>query len=350
MQVACRIPSALVVALGLTTHLAFAQQPPAAAEAAKPEASASDAAPAEPAAPTPDCAEQDVTICGRKHFEAGTKAFENKDYLAASAEFEAALQQRPHPVIRFNLAVSQARLGHPKRAVELLRQVKGDPLADKELLERTLRELRTTEQSLSHITLQLADPKRDKVELDGVALELANGPDIALDPGNHHVKVISGNAVVLDQVLELATGERVELRVGERSRRIDVVVVPVGPAAPVVPQPPPPAPSRPLSPVWFYAGAGATAVLTGLTIGSGIDTQRAYDAYKRDLPQLSQAEADARVKSGHSRELRTNLLLAGSVLCGAGTAVMGVWFVDFSGKRRAALGFAPGGVYVAGQY
>jgi hypothetical protein len=91
-------------------------------------------------------------------------------------------------------------------------------------------------------------------------------------------------------------------------------------------------------------------VLTGLTIASGIDTQHAYDAYKRDLPHLEQAEADARVKSGHSRELRTNLLLAGSVLCGAGTAVIGVWFVDFSGKRRASLGFAPNGVAITGRY
>ena len=125
---------------------------------------------------------------------------------------------------------------------------------------------------------------------------------------------------------------------------------PTGPAKKPPPPPPPPSPSRPVSPAWFYAGAGATAVLTGLTIASGIDTQHAYDTYKRDLPQLSQPEADARVKSGHSRELRTNLLVAGSVLCGAGTAVMGVWFVDFSGKRRASLGFAPGGIAIAGSY
>jgi hypothetical protein len=143
------------------------------------------------------------------------------------------------------------------------------------------------------------------------------------------------------------------LRVGERSRRIDVVVVPDAPppknqgaAAP----PPAPPSTRQLSPVYFVAGAGATAILAGLTIWSGLDTKSAYRDYQRDLPTLSQAQADERVSSGHSRELRTNLLLAGSIVCAAGTAVLGVWFVDFSGGKRASVGVTPGGVALAGKF
>jgi len=320
--------SQLVAPLLLATRLAAAQAPSA-------------------------CPDQDPTACGRHHFEVGTQAFEKGDFAGAAAEFQAAMAERPHPVIRFNLALSLARLGHPSAAIEQLKQVQSDPEADKDLRDRADKEQKSAEQALSRVTFRLSDPSRERVELDGAEIELAPEQELALDPGVHHVRVISGSSVVLDQDLELAPSERVELRVGERSRRIDVVVVPDAPRAKAqkpVPPPPQPPPHTKLSPVWLYAGVGTTLVLTGLTVWSGIDTNRAYSAYQRDLPELDQAQADARVHSGHSRELRTNLLLVGSVLCGGGSAVLGVWFVDFSGKRQASVGFSPTSVALSGRF
>ena len=307
-------------------------------------------------APAPDCPEQDATACGRRHFEAGTSAFEKGDFAAAANAFQLALSERPHPVIRFNLALSFARLGHPRAAIEQLTLVQTDPAADKDLRARAEREQRSATQALSRVTFRLADPSRESVELDGAAVPVADAGELSLDPGNHHVRVISGSSVVLDQELELAPGERVELRVGERSRRIDVVVVPdsapIQPVAKTPPPPrkPPPSSHRTLAPVWFYAGAGATLALTGLTVWSGVDTQNAFSDYQRDLPHLRQNQADARVRDGHSRELRTNLLLTGSLLCGAGSAVLAIWFVDFGQPGKARLGLAPGTVSLSGSF
>lgn len=310
-----------------------------------------------PTAPaTSDCPEADPTVCGRRHFEAGTQAFEKGDFAAAAAAFQLALSERPHPVIRFNLALSFARLGRPSAAIEQLVIVQRDAAADKELRARAEREQRSATQALSRVTFRLSDPSRESVELDGAPVRLAADSDLALDPGLHRVRVISGSSIVLDQELELSPGERVELRVGERSRRIDVVVVPdvTHPkpnAAPKAALPPPPPPARAkLAPVWFYASAGATVVLTGFTIWSGLDTKSALSDYERDLRQLNQAEADARVSNGHSRELRTNLLLTGSLLCGAGSAVLGIWFVDFGGHSRATVGIAPHAVTLSGRF
>lgn len=308
---------------------------------------------------TPDCAEQDATICGRKHFEVGTQAFERGDYSGAAVEFQAALSQRPHPVIRFNLALSLARIGKPSAALEQLRLVQEDSAAEKDLRARAAREQRSAEQALARITFRLSDPTRERVELDNAPIALSRQGELSVDPGSHHVRVVSNSSVVLDQDLELSPGERVELRVGERSRRIDVVVVPdaapVGTAALKTPAPAPlPAPVPPssssLSPVWFYSAAGATAVLGGLTVWSGLNTKGAHDDYERDLPTLSQAQADERVRDGHSRERRTNLLLAGSIVCGAGTAVLGLWLVDFSGKQRARVGLTPSSVVLGGRF
>jgi hypothetical protein len=225
------------------------------------------------------------------------------------------------------------------------------------LRERAERELRTVEQAQARVTFRLNDPNRERAELDGVEVNVAGQQELAIDPGPHRVRVISGSAVVLDQELELAPGERVELRVGERSRRIDVVVVSDAKEAkeakpvqlreqPAAPKPNP----RPVPVAWFYAGVGATAVLTGATIWSGVDTNRALSDYEKDLPGLSQAEADERVSAGHSRELRTNLLLTGSVLCAAGTAVLGIWFVDFGGGARAQAAITPRALVLSGSF
>jgi hypothetical protein len=312
-----------------------------------------------PAAAEPgptECPEQDATACGRRHFEAGTEAFERGDFTLAAAEFQLAIAQRPHPVIHFNLALSLARLGKPTAAIAQLRLVLADTTTDKDLRARAERELRGAEQALARVTFRLADPARERVELDGVAIAVAGKPELAIDPGAHHVRVLSGSSVVLDQDLELAPGERVELRVGERSRRIDVVVVPdpvptpPAPRPPAPPSPPPKREARGLSPAWFYAGVGATVVVTGVTVWSGIDTNQALSDYERELPGLSQAEADARVSEGHARELRTNLLLAGSLLCATGSAVLGIWFVDFGGETRARAAVGPQSFVLSGSF
>jgi hypothetical protein len=290
-------------------------------------------------------------VCGRQHFERGAQAFEKGEFEGSVAEFQRALALRPHPVIRFNLALALARLGRPSAAIEQLRLVQSDPLGDKELRARAAREQKSAEQALSRVTFRLSDPARERVELDGAAVELAGQSELTLDPGVHQVRVISNSAVVLDQELDLSPGERVELRVGERSRRIDVVVVPDARAPTPAPAPPPAVagPSK-LSPTLFYVGVGTTLALSGLTVWSGLNTNSAYDDYQRELPRLSQAEADERVSRGHEKELRTNLLLAGSLVAGAGTAVIGVWFTDFSGKTRTAVGFTPGSIVVSGRF
>lgn len=307
---------------------------------------------ASPPPPTTECPEQDATACGRRHFEAGTQAFEKGDFPGAAAAYQLALSERPHPVIRFNLGLTFARLGRPSAAIEQLRHVQADPAADKELRARAEREQRSATQALSRVTFRLSDPTRESVELDGAVVQLADQGELSLDPGAHHVRVISGGSVVLDQELELSPGERVELRVGERSRRIDVVVVADAqhPTADVKSVPAPEPARRKLSPAWFYAGAGATVVLTGLTVWSGLDTKSAFSDYERDLARLSQSQADERVRSGHARELRTNLLLAGSLLCGAGSAVLGIWVVDFGHHQQASVGLAPNAVTLSGRF
>lgn len=314
------------------------------------EANVSDAN-AAPGGSLEDCSEG-ATVCGRRSFEAGTLAFEQGDFPAASRAFQSALALRPHAVIRYNLALSLARLGQPTAAIQQLSQVLRDPTADKALRTRAEQELRSAQQALARVSFVLSDPSRERVEIDGAPVVVPERGELTFDPGVHHVRVVSGSSILLDQNLELSPSERVELRVGERSRRIDIVVVPeakpsIVPARDVKPRV---ATANGLAPAWFYGGLGVTVVLTGLTVWSGIDTNSAFDDYQSDLPMLSQAEADERVRRGHARERRTNWLLAGSVACGAASSALGVWFVDFGGSRRASVVVGPTGIRLRGRF
>jgi tetratricopeptide (TPR) repeat protein len=300
----------------------------------------------------PACPEGDATACGRAQFEAGTRAFERGDYEGAARAFQSALALRPHPVIRYNLGLCWARLTKPTLAIRELNLVLADPQSDKELRARSARELRSAEQALSHVTFTLSDPARDRLELDG-AVVASESHELALDPSSHHVRILSGASVVLDQDLDLAPGERVELRVGQRSRRIDVVVVADAASRRATPSPPTTVAERPrhgLSPGWFFAAAGTTAVLTGLTVWSGLDTQSALSEYEKLLPTSTQAEADRRVSDGHARELRTNLLLTGTLIAAASSTALAFWFVDFGGSQPATVALGAGQLSLSGRF
>jgi hypothetical protein len=102
--------------------------------------------------------------------------------------------------------------------------------------------------------------------------------------------------------------------------------------------------ARPLPPEAFYAGAGVTAVLTGLTVWSGIDALAA----RNRLPGTREDNDDVL-----SRAHRTDALLAGTLVVGALTAVAGLRWVDWEGSDKqvsvqARVGPRGAAVHVAG--
>ena len=95
--------------------------------------------------------------------------------------------------------------------------------------------------------------------------------------------------------------------------------------------------TRGLSPTWFYVGAGVTAVLLGATIWSGVDTLSANANLNDPAPQNDIDDVKGRI-------LRTDLLLAGTVVAAAATGYIGLVVVDWDGYRTdAAVLPVPGG-------
>jgi hypothetical protein len=87
-----------------------------------------------------------------------------------------------------------------------------------------------------------------------------------------------------------------------------------------------------LPPAVFIAGVGATAVLAGVTIWSGIDTKNnpGVDRVKSECFDTS-CEL---YQQGLSKQHRTNALLAVTGVVGIATAVIGAFFTDFGGSQE----------------
>jgi hypothetical protein len=71
-----------------------------------------------------------------------------------------------------------------------------------------------------------------------------------------------------------------------------------------------------------------TAVVGGATIASALDTRSKFQEFSaRPSGSLSAAGADA--------ELRTNVLLAGTVVCALATGIIGLFVVRSSGSTSS---------------
>jgi hypothetical protein len=91
---------------------------------------------------------------------------------------------------------------------------------------------------------------------------------------------------------------------------------------------------KPLSPPVFYAGVAVTAVLIGVTVWSGVDTL----ATKNDLPA---APHTADLDEVRSKEVRSNVIFASTVIVGAATIAAGLLWVDWGGGGGATAAVVP---------
>lgn len=131
----------------------------------------------------------------------------------------------------------------------------------------------------------------------------------------------------------------------------DEVTLPIEPpaakhAAKPRPAPPPVLVHRDDSglPPYVTIGGGAlTLVLIGITTWSGLDTDKAHDAY------VAAPTAEG-WKDGRSKQLRTNLLLGGAATTGIATALIGVFWTRWHGpgdSPEVAIGTHSGGLSVS---
>ena len=123
-------------------------------------------------------------------------------------------------------------------------------------------------------------------------------------------------------------------------------------AAPAPAPAPAPLPSagEPLSPAWFLAGLGATAVAGGITVALAVDTAGRHDAFVgAGCAGPVHGDCAGLAGDGLSAQHRTNALLGVTAALGAATVAIGVLTFRSRGADRAAiaLGALHGGATAA---
>jgi hypothetical protein len=100
-----------------------------------------------------------------------------------------------------------------------------------------------------------------------------------------------------------------------------------------------------LPPIVFYAGAGATVLLAGLTTYFAIDAKNKHDEFETlGCARANLSDCATLKDEGQSAQTATNVSLVLTGLAGAATAIIGVAFTDWGAPM---VGITPGGASVA---
>jgi len=117
----------------------------------------------------------------------------------------------------------------------------------------------------------------------------------------------------------------------------DVKIAPLAPA--VAPTKPVAAPRPPhgLSPLVPLVGAAITLGVAGVGLWSGLDTNKAHDAYAKNPTHEAFTQ-------GQSKQLRTNILFGSAIAVGAVTAAIAIWWTKWDSRdshEKPTLSLAP---------
>ncbi len=152
----------------------------------------------------------------------------------------------------------------------------------------------------------------------------AGAPHIVL-VGDHTV-VVEGGGGPRDTLPAKVTADAiVEVRASPpRAQAEPVPVLPAPRAKDEKPSTKQSTPSNGISPAWFWASLGLTAVLGGVTAASAVDTRKKHEDF---LASPSESLQNA----GLDAQLRTNLLVGATGVAALATVFVGVFFVGWRG-------------------
>ncbi|HEX4446876.1 MAG TPA: hypothetical protein VH044_09075 [Polyangiaceae bacterium] len=319
--------------------------PPDGAGSAPVAAPASVPAP-RPVAPTPGA--DQIQFAAREH-DLGYRSYLDKQYDEAASHFENAFFAAPNPVELRSAVRARRDAGELARAATLaaigLRRFPGDPATGKVAAD-------VIAQARPHVfELQISSPAEYSVAIDDkiVAVERAKVSRLFVNPGAHEVLVSWSDDRNTRIPIEGKEGgtQSLELEPPASSSPPPPVVAPSPPPVPTPPvavevQPPPP--PKPFGPAVFITGASLTAVGVGLTTWFGIDALNdpGQDAVRRECMGQT-AAACAPLQKGLNAQLRTNVALGITGGLAIVTAIVGVFYTEWSGTGASHSPVGPAG-------
>jgi hypothetical protein len=279
-------------------------------------------------------------------FDLGVRAARAHNYESAAAHFESADREAPSAEALQGALRARYEAKQWARAASLAEQAAERYPQRRPLVAFARSVLAKYGKRLHRVTVR-CEPDCDVVA-DG---RIIHGPttrqlSFFLDPGAHTVAVGWG-AVTDSKELTASAGGSTELQFARPEPTVQEPP-PAPPLAattlppPVQTAPPPEAPPAPVArpsglPPWvFWGGLAATGALGGVSVWSGIDTQKnpGRDRIRRECGD--QGESCDIYQEGLSRQRRTNILLATTGGVGLATAVVGLFFTRWGSAATTA--------------
>jgi hypothetical protein len=277
------------------------------------------------AAAATDATPEQLQFAAHEH-DLGYRAYVGRQYDEAATHFENAFFAAPNPAELRSAVRARREAGEHARAATLAaigQRKYPDDAALAKLADETLAEARP-----KVFEVRITSPAECNVVVDDkvVAPEKVRDFRFYVEPGKHEL------------VVGWSEGRTKRVRVegkagGSQTIALDPPPAPPKPAPDRRTEPPP---AKPFGPLVVVAGAGLTAVGVGLTIWSGLDAQKnpGPDAVRADC--VGQGESCPQYQQGLGAQRRTNVLLGVTAGVAAVTAVVGVFFTQWSHAEHPA--------------
>jgi hypothetical protein len=285
-----------------------------------------------------------------EEYDRGRRAYLANDFEQAAIHFENAYNDAPRAEALRNAIRARTQAKQLARAATLsalAQSLYASDAATMELATATLDEAKTKLHAV-----RIACTPECGVAADGRVVSLNDSKTflVFLDPGPHDLAVSwSGDRTKAAHV-EAKPGGQEDLALEAPPLATPppptaTATAPTATGAPTTTTAPPPEPPsrKPLGRVPFYIGAGLTVVGIGATVASGIDAQNnpGVDAVKRDC--VGQGESCPTYRKGVDAQTRTNVILAATGGVALVTAVVGIFFTQWSDAPKSALDLQLGG-------
>ncbi len=282
-------------------------------------------------------AHADVSAAARAFSDGQTAQLEG-DYDHAAQSFELAYSNAPSKEALRSAIRARQLAGQLARAATLaeilLVKYADDPPSTK-LASDVLAEARP---KLGRITVTCSP--RCVLAIGGRAMSLPSAETqvVYVAAGRHTLEATFEDARTATREIAAVAGADSEVRLSPS--------VPPAPAAAAAPAAPPrpettvkrertePAAPHGLPRAVPLVGATVAVGLAGVGVWSGLDTNKAHDAYVKNPTHEAFTE-------GQSKQLRTNLLFGSAIAVGAATAVVAIWWTRWTGGETPTVALAP---------
>ena len=279
-----------------------------------------------------------------EEFNAGAKAFRTGNFAEAAEHYENSFREVPTKPSVLRAAIqNRVKAKQKARAATLSALALAKFPGDAATVALAKEVLSASEKSLARVNIACSEPCALFIDSATSPYKPTKQAVVYVDPGEHAIAASWGEKRNESKKIDGKPGGVTDLSFRPPSLPASTITVPSAEKPrEEVPVPPPVASETAAKPLprWvFFAAAGVTGAVAGVTVWSAVDMRGNPGKAKVEADCLDLGSACPTYKDALSSQTRTNVLLGVSAGALVATGVIGVFFTDF--RKTPAAASAP---------